>query len=121
MAENHGPKKPGNSPRPAPEVVETESPKSEQRRVCSWTVQNEMGDILDRMIVGAAGRILDSRQIRVIKELTESCVLCDENERTASIETETTCVSKNVETVSLQFDKRVDTKGKRETTRNCRG
>ena len=38
------------------------------KRVCSWTVQNEMRGVLGRVSTGAAGRILDSvnpREIRV--------------------------------------------------------
>ena len=37
-----------------------ESPKSERRRVRSWTVQNEMRGVLGRVSTGAAGRILNS-------------------------------------------------------------
>ena len=39
---------------------ETELPKSERRRVRSWTVQNEMRGVLGRVSTGTAGRILDS-------------------------------------------------------------
>ena len=50
------PQKPGNSPGSGPEVIETES----RQRVSSWTVQNEMRDVLGRVSTGAARRILDS-------------------------------------------------------------
>ena len=58
------PQKPSNSPGPGPEVVKRESPKSEQRRVRYWTVQNEMRDVLGRVSAGAAARILDSANPR---------------------------------------------------------
>ena len=43
---------------------ETESPKSERRRVSSWTVQNEMRGVLGKMTACAARRILDSASFR---------------------------------------------------------
>ena len=55
------PQKPGNSTGSGTRGLrERESPKSERRRVRSWTVQNEMRDVLGRVSTGAAGRILDS-------------------------------------------------------------
>ena len=56
------PQKPGNSPRPGAEVVERQRVAKERaaQRVRSWTVQNEMRDVLERVSAGAAGRILDS-------------------------------------------------------------
>ena len=55
------PKKPGNSPRPGPEVVKRQRVAKERaaQRVCSWTVQNEMRGVLGRVSAGAAGRILN--------------------------------------------------------------
>ena len=43
---------------------ETESPKSEQRRVRSWTMQNEMRGVLGQVSTSAARRILDSSNPR---------------------------------------------------------
>ena len=56
------PQKPGNSPGPGPEVVWKQRVAKERmaQRVRSWTVQNEMKDVLGRVSTGAAGRILDS-------------------------------------------------------------
>ena len=54
--------KPGKSPRAGTELVERQRVAKEQaeQRVCSWTVQNEMRVVLERVSAGAAGRILDS-------------------------------------------------------------
>ena len=57
------PQKPGNSPGSGPEVVKGQS----VARVRSWTVQNEMRDVLGRVSTGAAGRILDSANPREIR------------------------------------------------------
>ena len=46
--------KPGNAPGPGPEVKKKELLKSKQRRVYSWTVQNEMRGVPGQMIAGAA-------------------------------------------------------------------
>ena len=56
------PQKPGNSPGPGSEVVEGQRvvKKRAAQRVRSWTVQNEMRDVLGRLSTGAARRILDS-------------------------------------------------------------
>ena len=59
------PQKPGNFLGPGPEVVETENCKraSGAESVASWTVQNEMRDVLGRVSASAASatrRILDS-------------------------------------------------------------
>ena len=56
------PQKPGNSPRPGSEVVERQRVANERaaQNVRSWTVQNEMRDVLGRVSTGAAARILDS-------------------------------------------------------------
>ena len=64
-----GPQKPGNSLGPGPEVVERQKigKKQAARRVCSWTVQNEMGGILGRVSADAARRILDSANLTEIR------------------------------------------------------
>ena len=56
------PHQPGNSPGSGPEVVEKQrvAKKLAAQRVRSWTVQNEMRDVLGRVSTGAAGRVLDS-------------------------------------------------------------
>ena len=56
------PQKPGNFPRPGPEAVKRQRADKERmaQRVHSWTVQNEMRDVLGRVSTGAAERILDS-------------------------------------------------------------
>ena len=60
--------KPGKSPGPGPEVVERQRVIKERAalRVHSWTVQNEMRDVLRRVSAGAAGRILHSAYPREI-------------------------------------------------------
>ena len=61
MAEDHGAPEAGQLPRVWTRGrKETESLHSERCRVCSWTVQNEMRDVLGRVSTGAARRILDS-------------------------------------------------------------
>ena len=61
--------KPGNSPGPGPEVVERQRVAKERaaQRVCSWTVQNEMRGVLERVSAGTAERILDSANPREIR------------------------------------------------------
>ena len=59
IAEDHGAPEAGNSPGPGPEVVE-------RQRVRSWTVQNEIRGVLERVSIGAVGRILDSANPREI-------------------------------------------------------
>ena len=58
MMEDHGAQKPGYSPGPGPEVVETESPKSK------WRKESVAGlcrmSVLGRVSAGAAGWTLDS-------------------------------------------------------------
>ena len=63
------PQKPGNSPRPGPEVVERQRVAKGRaaQRVRSWAVQNEMRGVLERVYAGAAGRILDSANPREIR------------------------------------------------------
>ena len=60
--------KPGNSSGPGPEVVERQRVAKGQavRRVCCWTVQNEMKDVLGRVSADAAGRNLGSANCREI-------------------------------------------------------
>ena len=56
------PQKPGNYPRPRSKIVERQRVAKERaaQRVRSWTVQNEMRGVLERVSAGAAGKILDS-------------------------------------------------------------
>ena len=63
------PQKPGNFPRPGPEVVIRERVAKERaaQRVGSWTEQNEIKGVLGRVSAGAAGRILDSGYPRKIR------------------------------------------------------
>ena len=63
------PQKVSNSPGPGTEVVERQRVAKEQAvpRVRSWTVQNEMRGVLGRVSAGAAGRILDSANLREIR------------------------------------------------------
>ena len=60
--------KPGNSPGSGPEIVERQRIAKERaaQRVRTWTVQNEMRGVLGRVSTGAAGRILDSSNLREI-------------------------------------------------------
>ena len=64
MAEDHGAPKPGQLPR-----VWTRGRREieSRQRVRSWTVQNEMRDVLGRVSTGTAGRILDSANPREIR------------------------------------------------------
>ena len=66
---NMEPQKPGNSPRPRPEIAKRERVAKERAAqiVCSWTVQNEMRGILGRVSASAAGKILDSANPEEIK------------------------------------------------------
>ena len=63
------PQKPGNSPGPGPEVVKRHRVAKERAAqvVRSWTVQNEMKDVLGPVSAGAEGRIFDSAKPRVIR------------------------------------------------------
>ena len=62
------PLKQANSPGLKSEVVEIQRVAKERaaQRVCSWTVQNGMRDVLGRVSTGAARRILDSADPREI-------------------------------------------------------
>ena len=62
------PQKPGNSPRPGQEVAEIQKIAKEQatQRVRSWTVQNEMRGVLERVSASAARGIFDSANSREI-------------------------------------------------------
>ena len=63
------PQKPVNSRRSGPEVVERQrvAKQSAAQRVRTWTVQNQMRDVLGRVSTGAAGSILDSANPREIR------------------------------------------------------
>ena len=63
------PQKPGNSSGSGPEVVERQRVAKEgvAQRVRSWTVQNEMRGVPERVSAGAVGRILDSANPREIR------------------------------------------------------
>ena len=62
------PQKPGNSPGPGPEVVERQkiAKKRATQRVRSWTVQNEMRGVMERVSASTARRIFDSANSREI-------------------------------------------------------
>ena len=62
------PHKPGNSPGPGPMVVERQKIAKERatQRIRSWTVQNEMRDVLGRVSASAAKTIFDSTNSREI-------------------------------------------------------
>ena len=64
-----GPQMPSNSPGFGPEVVKRQrvAKKREAQRVRSWTVQNEMRDVLGRVSTGATGKILNSTNPRDIR------------------------------------------------------
>ena len=68
MTDDHGAPEAGQLPSSRPEVVKRQKVAKEQaaQRVCSWTVQNEMRDVLEPVSTGAAGRILDSANPREI-------------------------------------------------------
>ena len=61
--------KPGNSPGSGPKVVKRQRVAKERaaQRVRSWTVQNEMRGVLGWVSTGAAGRILNSANLRKIR------------------------------------------------------
>ena len=63
------PQKPGNSQGPGPKVVESQrvAKKREAQRVRSWTVQNEVRGALKQVSAGAAERILDSANSKLIR------------------------------------------------------
>ena len=63
------PQNPGNYPRPGPEVAKGQRVAKERAalRVRSWTVQDEMRRVLERVSAGAAGRILNSANPRDIR------------------------------------------------------
>ena len=63
------PQKPGNSPGSGPEVVERQRIAKEwvAQRVRSWTVQNEIRGVLERVSADAAGKILDSANPKKIR------------------------------------------------------
>ena len=61
--------KPGNSQGPGPEFAERQRAAKERaaQSVRSWTVNNEMGGVLGRVSAGAAGRILESANSKLIR------------------------------------------------------
>ena len=61
--------KPGNFLGPKPEIAERQRVAKERaaQRVRSWTLHNEMRVVLGRVSAGAAGRILDSANLREIR------------------------------------------------------
>ena len=63
------PQKPENFLKPGPRIVERQRVAKERamQKVLSWTMQNEMRDILGRVSAGAARRILDSANPSVIR------------------------------------------------------
>ena len=69
MAEDHGAPKARHLPRAWTRGRrETKSrQKTRAQRVRSWTVQNEMRDVLRRVTTSAAGRILDSANPKEIR------------------------------------------------------
>ena len=62
------PKKLGNCPGPGPELVERQKISKERatQKVNSWTMQNEMIGVLERVSARAAKRIFDSANFREI-------------------------------------------------------
>ena len=68
------PQKLGNSPGPGPGVVERQKIAKERamQRVRSWTVQNEMRDVLGRVSASAAKRVRDSVNSREIGALRKT-------------------------------------------------
>ena len=69
MAEDHGAPEAGQLSRSGLKVVERQRVAKEwaAQRVRSWTVQSEMRAVLERVSIGAAGRILDSAIPREIR------------------------------------------------------
>ena len=69
MVEDHEAPVAGQLPRAWIEVVQRQRVAKElaAQRVRSWTVQNEMRDVLGRVSTGTAGRILDSANPREIE------------------------------------------------------
>ena len=66
---DHGAPEAGQLPWSGLEVIERQRVTKERaaQRVCSWTVHNEMRGVLGRVSTGAAGRILDSANLREIR------------------------------------------------------
>ena len=63
------PQKPGNIPGSGSEVIERQRVAKERaaQRARSWSVQNEMRSVLERVSAGAAGRILHFANPREIR------------------------------------------------------
>ena len=82
------PQMPGNSTGHGPEVVKRQRVPKERatQRVRSWTVQNEMRDVLGPVSAGAKGRILDSVNPRDIRTQQKAMsVAAKTRENTASV------------------------------------
>ena len=104
MAEDH------KAPGPGAEIVQRKSPKSEWRRVRSWTKQNQMRGVLGRMTAGAAGRILDFVNFSERKDQQKAVsVAAKTREYTFLGKNRGNLVSKNLdETICIQSKKRRD-------------
>ena len=92
------PQKPGNSPRSGPEVVKRQrvAKKRAAQRVRSWTVQNEMRNVLGRVFTGAVGKILDSANPREIRTQQKAVSVAEKTrEHTASMTREHKFLSGN--------------------------
>ena len=84
MAKDHGAPEAGQLPKPVPEVVERQRVAKDRatQRLRSWTVPNEMINILGRVSAGAAERILDSANPEEMELNRKLCPLQRKRERT---------------------------------------
>ena len=78
------PQKPDNFPGPGPDVKEKQRVAKERsaQRVRSWTVQNEIRNVLGRVFAAAARRILDfanSREVRAQQKAVSVAARMREN------------------------------------------
>ena len=99
------PQKPGNSPGPGPEVVERQRivKKQATQRVRSWTVQNEMRNILGWMTPGSALRILDSAISGEVRDCQRAVsVAVETRENTASVTREHKFLGGNEENLCVK-------------------
>ena len=81
--------KPGDSPGPGPEVVQRQRVPTDQAalRVRSWTVQNQMRDVLGRVPAGAARKIFDFANPKELRAQQQAvCVAAKTKENTTSDE-----------------------------------
>ena len=78
------PQKPSSSLGPGSEVIERQKIAKERarQRVRSWSVQNEMKDVLERVSTSTARRIFDSTNSREIRAVS---VAAKARENTASM------------------------------------